>query len=50
MQRIVQKNEATDVKVLAKKLDALFKDAEEHKKDPEYLKALEEVHSYLSHK
>lgn len=46
----LQKNEAINAKVMAKRLDALFKDVEEHKKDPEYMKALEEVHSHLSHK
>ena len=27
----------------------LFRQVEEHKKDPEYMKALEETHKYLTH-
>ena len=35
---------------LTKRLNALFKEAEEHKKDPEYMRALTELDAYLSHK
>lgn len=34
----------------SKKLDALFREVEEHKKDPEYMRALTELNAYLSHK
>ncbi|MBI2144165.1 hypothetical protein HYU17_03380 [Candidatus Woesearchaeota archaeon] len=37
-------------KELANELDALFRQIEEHKKDPEYRNALEETHRYLLHK
>ena len=43
----VAKAEAKD---LAKKLGALFIQVEEHKKDAEYVKALDEADRHLSHK
>lgn len=39
-----------EAKELAKRLDALFSEVEEHKKSAVYLKALDEVNRHLSHK